>query len=257
MNFSTFPRLALLVISDAIGRIDYDAADMEAAREAVRDAVEAAIAAAETARGADTSALPSLAFASSEAVVRAARAKGWLIAYDDEQDIYAATAPEGSTVWFGNWQSLNDAPRGCVYEWRFAGTSETQPGLWLNESNGDNTPAQCRIATLTFALPSPSTSDTDALPSAVRSPADTTALHCAGDVTWTVGQQRAAEAQGWAIVTRGKERELSVVTLDGERFLTSAEAGEHVEEGARGGHAFTDDYVALCRAALAVVEAHA
>jgi hypothetical protein len=45
MNFSSFPLVALLVLADAIGRIDYAAADMEAAREAIRDAVAAAIAA--------------------------------------------------------------------------------------------------------------------------------------------------------------------------------------------------------------------
>ena len=90
-----------------------------------------------------------------------------------------------------------------------------------------------------------------------RGIADTTVLHIAGDQEWSVGQQRAAETQGWAIVTRSNERDLIVITLDGERFLTSAEAGEHVAEGARGGHAFSDDYVALCRAALALVEASA
>jgi hypothetical protein len=60
MNFLTFPLIALMVLSDAIGRIDYEAADMEAAREAIRDAVAAAIAAQERpGLAADTNAQPS------------------------------------------------------------------------------------------------------------------------------------------------------------------------------------------------------
>lgn len=48
MNISALDRTSLRVLADAIGRIDYADADMEAAREGIRDAVAAAIAAQDT-----------------------------------------------------------------------------------------------------------------------------------------------------------------------------------------------------------------
>jgi len=198
MDFSTFPRLALLAISDTIGRIDYDDADMEAAREAVRDAVEAAIAAANAARGADTSALLSPA-------PRAIR-------LDD-------LSPEVRT----------DAMRAVVLgadQMRYTSTGDIE---FL--AGGE--------------------------PLDPRGIADTTVMHIAGDQEWSVGQQRAAETQGWAIVTRSNDRDLLIVRLHRETFANDEHAADHVAEGARGGHAFTADYTALCRAALALIEASA
>jgi hypothetical protein len=70
MNFASFPLIALLVLADAISRIDYDGvnAERETVREAIRDAVAAAIAAQ------DSPALPSDTIAPWDDVSTAAQA---------------------------------------------------------------------------------------------------------------------------------------------------------------------------------------
>jgi hypothetical protein len=105
-----------------------------------------------------------------EEAQRIARAAGWQVAYDDDQDVSAAIAPEGAEVAFGDWQMLDDAPRGCVYEWRYKGTAEVQPGLWVNSHLGEGGVTECRIATLTPARTSEADSDarTSGVPTATR-----------------------------------------------------------------------------------------